>query len=627
MLKRKTNGDLSSLQVLAPTAAQVGEFIAQIETCPGVLSAAANTPAELQSIPPDDSSYTGSWPLSPKPQAKYMSSIGACCSNGKMAAPAGQPGASTPTSFVDAWSLDVWSAAWPAAGGILSSIDRAQPAATVLNPVKIAILDSGIAPLKPELQNVIGSGWDFSDSTVPAGKEITKGNSYDAATPTTGDTAGSDNKKRHGTKVASIIAAVRNNKTTIAGLAPIVTKGDGSIISAVTLHPYIISKLNPVPAGSNTYKLTQDLLSVTKALTKIAGAGPNDVPDIVLLPLTFPNATPDTSSSLAPLIQSLVNKGILVVASARKDEKDNKKMLPPAGLPNVLRVGGWGSLASPIAADSVGTTSPQSDILDVVAPAKKVSTAYRDSKFYQAGQEKDFEETDGQSVAAAFVAGAAALRLFWQQRLCTTQPDAAAKVACVGELLAGIAATAWKPPAPAPAAADELVIYNELAPFLGQGMLSVPTLLSIPQETLTNMALAVPDTTTGTMTTVVSTWPIAEQPQIPPPTADAPILTVQFGTPDWTLPIGLPASDYDKVKYVYWVDGEKQTTTHAALKIDGTQEAIPGIELPKIPGSPQKRRVDVAMIVPGYGTSLAVSFTCKEVTPATVSPMHCAKTL
>ncbi len=620
VVRQSADGTQSVVKGLAPTVGQVAEYIAGYQTCPGVVIAVPNSPVEMQAGAPDDGRYK-------EYESKYAQAIGACCASELKAAPQGMPGAATPTTFADAWTGENW-----VTKDIKEKItELLDPKLTPqeeellyagLNVAKIAIVDSGIRALPKELDSgkfVIGAGYNAA-ITVP--EAIAVGKSYDVGkidddakiyvSDAAQDTAGKDTKLRHGTMVASVIAATRNNTTGIAGLAtmrPAREDADPIMLSGVTLLPYIISTYD-----KDTQKLTQDFAALVEALTEINELvklnGPGDhptIPDIVLLPLAAKGLSEDSRTLLEAQIATLTNNGIIVIASAAAESvtPEGRAIIePPASLANVFAVGGWGLI--PPGGDSAAyTTSPYSDKLDIVAPAEKIAVDYQESKFYATGSKVI---ADGQSFSAAFVAAAAGMRIFYTQTKCTTGKDIAARRNCVSNLAGALRGSAWKPAAK-DVTKPPAVGGNYPKEFLyGQGMLSVSNLLSVPPDDPKGelMGLAVREPNLDVAATVKSLGTVpSPNPQKDP---EGPDLTMSLSGLKWAPPAGLAAAKYAEVKLEYWVDGARQPGMQ--LWQAATWNAEFSLKLPIVYKPSQIRLVNVAVSVPGYGMSLATSFSC-----------------
>lgn len=325
--------------------------------------------------------------------------------------------------------------------------------------VTVAILDTGIAPLNPELTGAIAPGWNAASK-----QEIEPA--------TTLDTAPSETS-RHGTKVASLIAANRNNAKSIAGLATI--NPDGSAFRSVAkVAPYVVTENNAkkVPVPKLSY--------VSDALTRIASLPAAQKPPVVVLPLAFPSAAADEAARLIllPTIGALADQGVLVVAAARAVEGAPNLVAAPASLPGAMAVGGWSQAA---ANGHFPRTVPGGNSVDLVGPAQGVTVAYRNPSF-TSGWSKD-STTDGQSYAAAAVAGIAAVRAAVTNASCPTSADPRK---CLNQLVTAVTQSAT------PIMTKQQPIQRVDASYQGAGMASLPLAVELPADYVEALALPVP---------------------------------------------------------------------------------------------------------------------------------------
>ncbi len=424
------------VQVLRnPDTESAEDFMVAERAKPETVSAELNVTAQLLSSGPNDTAYKKTLTKA-SVQQPYMSAIGACCTK----ATSDAPGPNL-NSFLDSWD----------------------PVFVPLKPDPapiVALLDTGMAPLNPELVGALTNGYDaVNQELIPAAQ------SFDAAT---------DIEKRHGTMVASVIAATRNNGKSIAGLATNSAPVDGEYRASVKIMPIVVAGKASQPKV--------DLAAVARGLYYASVTLPNR--SVVLMPFGFfDDGVMPAWRTLWPAINELQSKGIVIVAAARDtkiSETDGVEVSVPASLPDVIAVGGW-------AANGLGpapANSPKGDRVDLVAPAERIAVDYKDPSFWRSGWRVEGGVQNGQSFAAAMVAATAAMRIGGAQGPCAKGDvreclslDRAAIV--VGARSIGVLNA-------------DLSVTRPNAEFQGAGMLSVPATVGMNRAAAESTAVRPP---------------------------------------------------------------------------------------------------------------------------------------
>jgi len=216
--------------------------------------------------------------------------------------------------------------------------------------VKVAVVDTGVRATQPDLVGHVLPGWGFDGTT--------------------------DDSNDHGTRVSSVIAAIRNNGKGIAGVAP-----DASIV--------------PIRAFDGASTFDED--TIVQALAQAADSGAR------VVNASF-GTVPPLSGREAARIRAKIDGALaahpntLYVAAAGNDGNDNDvdPVYPcSSDQPNLICVGAYkesGALTS--------NTNYGAQTVDVYAPGESIYTA---SKF------NIYFPDSGTSLAAPFVSGEAAL--------------------------------------------------------------------------------------------------------------------------------------------------------------------------------------------------------------------------
>lgn len=340
--------------------------------------------------------------------------------------------------------------------------------------VVVAVIDSGVRYDHSDLSAHITKsadgktiyGYDFVPETVlvkEGGKDVPypldekdsqKGPDGDPIDPGDGSApSGSvDGNSWHGTHVAGIIAAVKDNSTGISGIADNVEilpirvlgkAGSGTIDSVVDGINYAAKLPN---AGDCPALATEDAQGYT--VIKDAGVcqalidkNPRPKAKVINLSLGMPYE-PKNAAPLIEAIKAATNAGILVVGAAGngdeqsgwsgyhfytpKDNKGKKSDVPafyPAADENVLAVGALGSNGS------IWSGSNYGPYVDVVAPGESIYSTIWDIK---TGKESYGPRT-GTSQATPFVSAIAALILAQKPDLTPAQVVAEIKKNAVAQ--------------------------------------------------------------------------------------------------------------------------------------------------------------------------------------------------
>lgn len=206
--------------------------------------------------------------------------------------------------------------------------------------MRVAILDTGVQLNHPDLRGKVLQGYDFVNRDY---------------SPNDGN--------GHGTHVAGIAAAVTNNYTGMAGIAP-----RASILPVRVL-------------GNDGSGSLQD---VANGIVYAANQGAQ----VINLSL----GSPASSSTLQNAIQYAWNRGAVIVAAAGNDNSRTPNY--PANYPNVIAV------ASTDRYDSRSSFSNYGSWVEVAAPGQSILSTYPGSCYAY---------LSGTSMAAPHVAGLAAL--------------------------------------------------------------------------------------------------------------------------------------------------------------------------------------------------------------------------
>ncbi len=224
------------------------------------------------------------------------------------------------------------------------------------NKVTVAVIDTGIDTKHPDLKGLFLPGYNALDPMhQPAADD-------------------------HGTHVAGIIAANKNNG-----------------IGGYGINPNV--KILPIDVferwGASDYSIAEGILHAVKKGAKVIN-------------MSLGGPMP------SPLIEEAINKanekGVVVVASAGNSGDDWVNY--PAGYEGVISVGAVDSRKKLADYSSYGTS------VDIVAPGDEIY-----STFYEAEKKSSFQKMSGTSMASPMVAGAAALLLSKYPKLTPSQVE------------------------------------------------------------------------------------------------------------------------------------------------------------------------------------------------------------
>lgn len=221
--------------------------------------------------------------------------------------------------------------------------------------IVVAVVDSGVEALVPNLRGQVLPGKDFNDAPTRRGwhDPVAFGG--------------------HGTGVASIIVG-KGHGTGVRGVAP----------GARVLPVRVANKFGTSP---------DERIARAIRWSVVQGAD--------VINLSMGDTKPNTALNAS--IRYAVRKGVIFVAGAGNDGPDNAGPFYPASIPAAIAVGGTGRNQS-----TVANFSCRGDWVDLVAPSTWVPNTQSDGT-------KDV--ANGTSFASPFVAGVAALMLQVNPRL------------------------------------------------------------------------------------------------------------------------------------------------------------------------------------------------------------------
>lgn len=229
--------------------------------------------------------------------------------------------------------------------------DKARGTMQSGEPVKVAVLDSGIAQNHPDLSSKIIANANFV--TIAPGND-----SY-------------DDRRGHGTAVAGIIAATTNNSSGVAGVCPDCQLLNGKVMKDDGSGSYVWWVNGIIWAADNGAQVINMSIS-----------GTNEYPP------------------MADAIQYARNKGAIVVSSA----SNNNSATPmyPAAIPNVISVGGVTNTDTKVDTSNYGTW------VDIAAPGDMIyTTSAPFTQLNPSGNQYGYYK--GTSMAAPIVSGTVAL--------------------------------------------------------------------------------------------------------------------------------------------------------------------------------------------------------------------------
>lgn len=240
--------------------------------------------------------------------------------------------------------------------------------------IRVAIIDSGVA----------------IDNTDIAPKVVARANFSGAAT-------GEDNYG-HGTHVAGIVAAIRDNKIGVAGVCP-----ECSILDAKVL--------NDNGSGSSS--------TIAQGIDWAVANGAQ----VINMSLGMRVS----SRTLETAVNNAWNRGVVLVAAA--GNAGTPAQIYPGAYPNVIAVA-----ATDNTDDKASFSSYGAKWVDIAAPGVNVYSTFPNHPFVlgtQNGRSMGYDIASGTSMASPIVAATAAL--VWSSQICTSNASVRAKVLSTAE--------------------------------------------------------------------------------------------------------------------------------------------------------------------------------------------------
>lgn len=266
-----------------------------------------------------------------------------------------------------------------AAGTVDADVDAVEAwSVTTGGGTRVAIVDSGVA----------------IDNTDIAPKVVARANFSDAAT--------GEDKYGHGTHVAGIVAAIRNNNIGVAGVCP-----DCSILD--------VKVLNDNGSGSSS------------AIAKGIDWAVNNGAQVINMSLGLRVS----SRTLETAVNNAWNRGVVLVAAA--GNAGTPAQIYPGAYPNVIAVA-----ATDNRDDKASFSSYGAKWVDIAAPGVNVYSTFPNHPFVlgtQNGRAMGYDVASGTSMASPIVAATAAL--VWSTQACPTNADVRAKVESTAERKSG----------------------------------------------------------------------------------------------------------------------------------------------------------------------------------------------
>ncbi len=256
--------------------------------------------------------------------------------------------------------------------------------------VIVAVLDSGILPLHPDLQGQLVTGYDFVRDT-----ELSlDGDGIDPDPSDPGDGSQVVDSTFHGTHVAGTIAAATDNGVGVAGVA-----GEARIMPLRVLGR---------DGGGDSYDIMQ-AVRFAAGMPNDSGLTPPRPADVINLSL----GGSDFSQAEQALFTEVAARGIIIVAAAGNDS--NSQAFYPASYADVVSVSAlninrepafYSNFHASVDIAAPGGDSSTSDIDGDGAPDLILSTAGDDSS---GGLAHNYVALEGTSMAAPHVSGTVAL--------------------------------------------------------------------------------------------------------------------------------------------------------------------------------------------------------------------------
>ncbi len=233
--------------------------------------------------------------------------------------------------------------------------------------IMIAIIDSGVDYNHPDLKGQIINGKDFM-------ADFPSGPNGDGSSDTIDDDP--LDQMGHGTHVAGVIAAIPNNQTGVAGIAP----------GVKVLN---IKALNGEGWGS-AFAIAQGITYATDQGARV---------------INLSLGSPETSKPIELAIKYAQEKGVLLVAAAGNDYTHTSF---PANYPGVLAVGATDDQ------DGLASFSNHDENIDVVAPGVDIistTPTFMTHTMANQGIDSFYSTMSGTSMAAPMVTAMAGLLL------------------------------------------------------------------------------------------------------------------------------------------------------------------------------------------------------------------------
>lgn len=292
---------------------------------------------------------------------------------------------------------------------------------------RVGVLDSGIGPNKDV--PVVG-GWDVEKVQV----NRASANPYGAK--------GAQEYKDldvHGTMVAGIIGAIKNNKVAIPGAAP----GVGLV---AIRYP-----------AKMTSRIAQGILQARS---------PGNPFHVDILNISAGTAATDAPAVMTAIVEAATQAGILVVAAVGNSADEGNPINYPAALPNVLGVGGVANKAGFPVLDY----SQTGWYVDIVAAGDHIVSTVSPPWYAISKSDNSRTTTEsGTSFAAPYVSAAAAMVASTHSLNCRSLGTVNARRDCVIQIARRLQSTALRTPG-----------VTTWTPTKGAGLLQVLNALTAP---------------------------------------------------------------------------------------------------------------------------------------------------